>query len=120
MVLALAREGAGTVATIERRKGEVLVSALRIRDDGRGRVTLVETGTGGKVQEISAVPAADGSVEVTVTKPSGVTRARFAATAVQAEMARWAWVVPGSRLAARGSSAGVLPSGAARFPAHGG
>ena len=54
-VLTLSRDGSATVAVIERYEGERLVSTLRVRDDGRGKVAAVETAAGGKVREVSAV-----------------------------------------------------------------
>ena len=45
-VLTLSRDGSATVAVIERYEGERLVSTLRVRDDGRGKVAAVETAAG--------------------------------------------------------------------------
>ena len=45
-VLTLSRDGSATVAVIERYEGERLASTLRVRDDGAGKVTAVETAAG--------------------------------------------------------------------------
>ncbi len=117
-ILTLRRDGAATVATVERYEGETLVSTLRIRDDGAGKVTAVEVAAGRKIREIAAVPGADGSVEVTVSTPAGVERERYESPAVQAGMARVARIASGTRHASRGPE-GVFPS-RTRLPVHGG
>ena len=119
-VLTLSREGAATLATVGRYEGETLVSTLRVRDDGSGKVTAVEIAAGRTVREITAVPGGDGSVEVTVTTPDGVTRERYEAAAVQAGMARVARIASENRLAATAGPAGFIPLAAARVPSHGG
>lgn len=119
-VLTLARDGAATQATVERYEGEALVSTLRVRDDGAGKVTAVESAAGRTVREISAVPGADGSVVVTVSTPGGVTMERYGADAVQAGMARVARIASETRQAAASGPAGFIPLAAARVPAHGG
>lgn len=119
-VLVLARDGAATVATLERYEGENLVSTLRIRDDGAGNVTAVESAAGRQVREITAVPGGDGSVEVTVSTAGGVTRERHEAAVVEAGMARVARIASETRLAAKAGPAGFLPLAVARVPAHGG
>jgi hypothetical protein len=119
-ILTLARDGAATVATVERYAGETLVSTLRVRDDGSGKVTAVESAAGRTVREITAVPGGDGSVEVTVSTSDGVTRERYEATAVQAGVARVARIASETRLAATAGPAGFIPLAAARVPAHGG
>jgi len=117
-ILTLARDGAATLATIERYEGGTLVSTLRIRDDGSGKVTSVETTPAGMPREITAVPRPDGSMDVTVASETGVTRERFAAAAVQAEAARVA-AGPGGMYTSSGGS-GTLSRLEARLPAHGG
>jgi len=87
-ILTLAREGTATVAVIERYEGETLVSTLRVRDDGRGGVAAVETVSGEKVREVSAVAATDGSVDVTTATPAGTDTTRYAASAVAVQRAR--------------------------------
>ena len=118
-LLTLARDGAGTVATIERYEGGILVSTLRVRDDGAGNVTAVESATGRTVREVTAVPGGDGSVEVTVSTSGGVTRERYEAAAVQAGMTRVARIASETRQASA-APAGVLPPAAVRWTAHGG
>jgi hypothetical protein len=118
-VLTLSRDGAATVAVLGRYEGGILVSTLRIRDDGNGKVTSVEVAAGRKVREATAVPRPDGSVDVTVTTSSGAATERVAAAAAQAEMARVARIATGTRHAGSGG-AGMAPFAAARVPAHGG
>jgi len=118
-VLTLSREGKTTFATIERYDGGILASTLRVRDDGNGKVTSVETVAGRKVRETTAVADADGSVEVTVTTSSGAGTERYAAAAVQAELARVARIACETRYVVSGA-AGMLPPPAARVPAYGG
>jgi hypothetical protein len=119
-VLLLARDGAATLATVERYEGETLVSTLRVRDDGAGKVTAVESTAGRTVREITAVPGGDGSVEVAVSTSGGVTMERYDAAAVEAGMARVARIATGTRQAATAGPAGFVPLSASRVPAHGG
>lgn len=119
-VLTLSRDGSATEAVIERYEGEVLVSTLRVRDDGTGRVAAVETAADRTVREIVAVPAADGAVEVTVATAVGTTTQRYAATAVQAHFGRIARVASEVRQAARGAAGTIPLAAAARVPAYGG
>ena len=100
-VLTLSRDGSATVAVIERYEGERLVSTLRVRDDGLGKVAAVETAAGGKVREISAVAASDGSVDVTVATAAGTGTERYAATAVRAQETRAARIASEVRQASR-------------------
>ena len=119
-VLALSRDGSATVAVIERYEVEKLVSTLRIRDDGRGKVTMVETAAGEKVREVSAVAASDGAVDVTVATAAGTDTERYAATVLRAQVAHAARIASEVAQASRGA-AGILPlAAAARVPAHGG
>jgi hypothetical protein len=118
-VLTLARDGAATLATVERYEGGALASTLRVRDDGAGKVTAVESAGGRTVREVTATSVGDGSVEVTVSTPGGVTRERYEAAAVQAGMARVARIASETRQASA-APAGVLPLAAARLPSHGG
>jgi hypothetical protein len=115
-VLTLSRDGSATVAVIERYEGERLVSTLRVRDDGRGKVAAVETATGGKVREISAVAASDGSVDVTVATAAGTGAERYAAPAVLAQRMRAARIASEVAQASRGA-AGTIPLAAA-VPQH--
>lgn len=119
-VLTLVREGDGTLATVERYEGETLVSTLRVRDDGSGKVTAVEAAAGRTVREITAVPGGGGSVEVTESTPGGVTRERYEADAVEKGIAQVARIASETRLAATAGPAGFIPLAAARLPAHGG
>jgi len=119
-VLTLTRDGSATVAVIERYEGERLVSTLRVRDDGRGKVAAVETATGKKVREVVALAASDGSVDVTVATATDTHTERYAATAVRAQVARAARVASDVAPASRGAG-GILPLAAvARVPAYGG
>jgi len=111
-VLTLSRDGSATVAVIGRYEGERLVSTLRVRDDGRGKVAAVETATGGKVRVISAVAASDGSVDVTVATAAGTGAERYAAPAVLAQRMRAARIASEVARAARGAT-GTIPLAAA-------
>jgi len=119
-VLTLSRDGSATVALIERYEGESLVSTLRIRDDGRGGVAAVETAAGGKVREVSAAAASDGSVSVTVETAAGGSTERYAAPAVRAQVARAARIASEAAGSARGASGAIPLSAAVRVPAYGG
>jgi hypothetical protein len=119
-VLTLSRDGSATVAVIGRYEGNRLVSTLQVRDDGRGKVSAVETAAGRKVREVSAVAATDGSVEVTVVTAAGVGMERYAEPSVRAQVARAARIASEGAKASRGA-AGILPLAAAAIvPAHGG
>jgi hypothetical protein len=119
-VLTLSRDGSATVAVIERYEGERLVSTLRIHDDGRGKVAAVETAAGGKVREVSAVAASDGSVEVTVTTAGGTGTERYAAPAVLVQRTRAARIASEVAQAPRGAAGTIPLAAAARVPAYGG
>ena len=119
-VLTLSRDGSATVAVIERYEGERLVSTLRVRDDGRGRVAAAETAAGAKVREVSAVASSDGSVDVTVSTAEGTGTERYEAPAVLAMRARADRIASEVAQASRGA-AGTIPLAAAvRVPAYGG
>ena len=119
-VLTLSRDGSATVAVIERYEGERLVSALQVRDDGRGKVSAVETAAGRKVREVTAVAAPDGSVDVTVATAAGKIVERYAEPSVRAQETRAARIASEGAQASRGA-AGILPLAAAAIvPAHGG
>jgi hypothetical protein len=119
-VLTLSRDGSATVAVIERYEGERLVSTLRVRDDGLGKVAAVETAAEGTVREISAVAMSDGSVDVTVAAATGTGTERYAAPFVRAQETRAARIASEVAQASRGS-AGMIPlAAAARVPAYGG
>jgi len=119
-VLTLSRDGSATAAVIERYEGERLVSTLRVRDDGRGKVAAVETAAGGEVREVSAVAASDGSVDVTVATAAGTGTERYAAPAVRAKMAVAARIASEVAHAARGAAGTIPLAAAARVPAYGG
>jgi hypothetical protein len=119
-VLALSRDGSTTVAVIERYEGERLVSTLRIRDDGRGKVAAVETAAGGNIREISAVAASDGSVDVTVATAAGTGAERYAAPSVRAQETRAGRIASDVAQAPRGAAGTIPLAGAARVPAYGG
>jgi hypothetical protein len=119
-VLTLSRDGSATVAVIERYDGERLVSTLRVRDDGQGKVAAVETAAGRSVREVSAVAASDGSVDVTVATASGEATERYAASSVRSQETRAARIASEVARAPRGA-AGIHPlAAAARVPAYGG
>ena len=119
-VLTLSRDGSATVAVIERYEGERLVSTLRIRDDGLGKVAAVETAAEGKVRGISAVAMSDGSVDVTVATAAGTGTERYAAPAVRAQEARAARIASEVAQASRGAAGAIPLASAARVPAYGG
>jgi hypothetical protein len=119
-VLTLSRDGSATVAVIDRYEGERLVSTLRVRDDGRGKVVAVETAAGGEVREVSAVAASDGSVDVTVATAAGTGTERVAATAVRAQETRAARIASEVAQASRGAAGTIPLAAAARVPAYGG
>jgi len=138
-VLTLSRDGSATVAVIERYEGGRLVSTLRVRDDGLGKVAAVETAAGKNVREVVAVAASDGSVDVTVATAAGTGTERYAAPAVRMQETRAARIAsevaqasPRHELRAAGvplqqerrgarGAAGTIPLAAApRVPAYGG
>jgi hypothetical protein len=119
-VLTLSRDGSATVAVIDRYEGERLVSTLRLRDDGRGKVVAVETAAGGEVREVSAVASSDGSVDVTVATAAGTGTERVAATAVRAQETRAARIASEVAQASRGAAGTIPLAAAARVPAYGG
>ena len=96
------RDGGGDRAV----RGERLVSTLRVRDDGRGKVAAVETAEGRVVREVSAVAASDGSVDVTVATAAGEGTERRGAVRPGAGDARGPDRV--------GSRAGAAPARASR------
>jgi len=116
-VLTLSRDGSATAAMIERYEGERLVSTLRIRDDGLGKVVAVETAAEGKVREVSAVATPDGSVDVTVATAAGTGTERVAAPAVRAQEARAARIASEVAQALRGAAGTVPRAAAAPHPA---
>ena len=119
-VLSLSRDGAATTAAIERYEGDVLVSTLRIRDDGQGTVTAVETAAGRKVREIAAVRRDDGSVDLEVATADGVTSGQVPSSQVRSQIGRVAGIAAEVRQAVR-SACGTIPLAAApRVPAFGG
>jgi len=111
-VLTLSRDGSATVATIERYEGESLVSTLRVRDDGAGKVTAVETAAGKKVREAVAVAASDGSVDVTVATAAGVETERHPAPSVRVQEMRVSRIASEVARTSRGA-AGTIPLAAA-------
>lgn len=82
--MTIAAKGGGSVTTIERYRGEALLSRLTITDDGTGRATAVEVRDGKVVREIAAGELPDGSYEVSVAAPGGTERARYGAREVAA------------------------------------
>ncbi|WP_423935219.1 DUF3332 family protein [Candidatus Deferrimicrobium sp.] len=119
-VLTLSRDGSATVAVIERYEGERLVSTLRVRDDGRGKVAAVETATGKEVREVVALSASDGSVDVTVATATDTRTERYAASAVRSQETRAARIALEVRQAARGTGGMIPLAAASRVPAYGG
>ncbi len=119
-LLTLTRDGSATVAVIERYEGERLVSTLRIRDDGAGKVTAIETAAGKNVREVVAVAVSDGSVDVTVATAAGAGTERHSAPSVRAQETRVARIVSEVAQASRGAAGTIPLAAAARVPAHGG
>jgi len=119
-VLTLSRDGSATVAVIERYEGETLVSTLRVRDDGLGKVAAVETAAGAKVREVSAVAASDGSVDVTTATAAGAGTERHAAPAVRAKTAHAARIASEVARAPRGAAGAIPLAASARVPSYGG
>ncbi|GAB4234680.1 MAG: hypothetical protein OHK0028_10960 [Deltaproteobacteria bacterium] len=119
-VLTLSRDGSATVAVIGRYEGARLVSTLRIRDDGAGKVSAVETAAGRRVREIIATAAPDGSVGVTTVTAAGSETERFAAPAVRAKAAHAARIASEVRRAGKGAGGAAPLASAARHPAYGG
>ena len=119
-VLTLSRDGSATVAVIERYEGERLASTLRVRDDGSGKVTAVETAAGKDVREISASAAADGSVYVTTGTQAGTSTENYAAAAVRTRMAQAARIASEVRQALPGAGGTTPLASTARVPAYGG
>jgi hypothetical protein len=119
-VLTLSRDGSATVAVIERYEGERLVSTLRVRDDGAGKVTAVETAAGKNVREVVAVAASDGSVDVTVATAAGAGTERYPAQSVRAQEMRAARIASEVAQASRGAAGAIPLAAAARVPAYGG
>ena len=119
-VLTLSRDGSATVAVIERYEGERLVSTLRVRDDGLGKVAAVETAAEGQVRGISAVAMSDGSVDVTVATAAGTGTERYAAPAVRAQETRAARIASEVAQSSRGAAGTIPLAAAARVPAYGG
>jgi 3D (Asp-Asp-Asp) domain-containing protein len=119
-VLSLSRDGSATVAVIERYEGEEPVSTLRVRDDGAGKVTAVETAAGKKVREVVAVATSDGSVDVTVATAAGVGTERYPAASVRAQDTRVARIASEVARASRGAAGTIPLAAAARVPAYGG
>lgn len=119
-VLTLSRDGSDTVAVIERYEGERLVSTLRVRDDGRGKVTAVETAEGRRIREVFVAAASDGSVDVTVATAAGTGTERYAAPAVRAQGTRAARIAAEVASASRGAAGAIPLAASARVPAYGG
>ncbi len=119
-VLTLSRDGSATVAVIERFEGKRLVSTLRVRDDGMGKVAAVETAAGRKIREVSAAAASDGSVNVTVATAAGTGTERYAASSVRAQEARAARIADEVRQAVRGTGGTIPLAAVVRVPAYGG
>ncbi|MHB1025941.1 MAG: DUF3332 family protein [Desulfobacteria bacterium] len=119
-VLTLSRDGSATVAVIERYEGERLVTTLRVRDDGLGKVAAVETAADGTAREISAVAMSDGSVDVTVATAAGTDTEHCAPTAVRTRLAHAAQIASEVRQAVRGTGGTIPLAAAARVPAYGG
>ena len=119
-VLTLSRDGGETTASIARYEGGALVSTLRIRDDGRGTVTAVETASGRTVREVAAVRMDDGSVDLTVATAEGTATEHVPSSTVRSQVGRVARIATHARRAAH-SGGGTIPLAAApRIPAFGG
>ncbi|MGB7631149.1 MAG: DUF3332 family protein [Candidatus Deferrimicrobium sp.] len=119
-VVTLSRDGSATVAVIERYEGEGLVSTLRVRDDGRGKVAAIETTAGKEVREVVALAASDGSVDVTVSTATDTRTERYAASAVRSQGMRAARIASEVAQALRGTAGSIPLAAAVRVPAYGG
>ena len=119
-VLSLSRDGSATVAVIERYEGERLVSTLRVRDDGRGKVAAVETAEGRdgprgfRGRGVRRIGGRDGG------HGGGKGTERYAATAVRAQETRAARIASEVAQASRGAAGSLPLAAAARVPAYGG
>jgi hypothetical protein len=119
-VLTLSREGAMTTAAVTRYEGGAPVSTLRIRDDGAGTVTAVETAAGREVRRVVAVRGEDGSVALTVATAEGLATEQVPASTVRSQVGRVARIAAQVRQAAR-AGGGAMPLAAApKVPAFGG
>jgi hypothetical protein len=119
-VLTLSREGAATTAVIARYEGDSLVSTLRIRDDGRGTVTAIETASGRKIHEVAAVTGDDGSVDLTVATKDGAATEHVSSSAVRSQIGRVARIAAEVRQTER-FAFGTIPLAAVpKVPAFGG
>jgi len=119
-VLTLSRDGSATVAVIQRYEGERLASTLRVRDDGSGKVTAVETAAGKEVRGISASASPDGSVNVTTTTAMGTDTEQYAAQAVRTKVAYAARIASEVRQTLPGAGGTNPLASVARVPAYGG
>ncbi len=102
-VMTIAAKDGGAVTTVERYRGETLISRLTITDDGNGRATAVEVRDGKAVREVSAGELPDGSYEVSVATPEGTERTRHGAREVASLRDRV------NRVAARKGADGTAP-----------
>ncbi len=114
-VMTVSREEGATVATIEKYRGDRLVSALRIRDDGSGPVTSTVYENGNVSATMTATPLRDGSVSVETVSAAGTETVRFSPAAVETYRARVARISRDVQEAR--AAAGASPrSASARFP----
>ena len=114
-VMTLSRDGSATTAVIERYEAERLVATVRVRDDGRGKVSAVETAAGGGIREVSAVAASDGSVDVTVATAAGTETESYAAEAVRAQGTRAARIASEAAPASPHPTTSFAPLGYPRW-----
>lgn len=119
-VLTLSRQGEATTAVVSRFEGGVLVSTLRIRDDGRGAVTAIETASDGSTRNLSAVPKADGSVDLTTVTAEGSRTESIPSATVRSQIGRVARIAAEVREMARPTGRTIPLAAAREAPAFGG
>jgi hypothetical protein len=115
--MTLAREGAATLATIERRKDGLLLFTQVLRDDGKGRVTSEVTAPGTDPVRSAAAMLPDGSVEVVTLSRQGATTELHPASAVETVQARAARIAGEVRQARSGATGSGPLASPARVPA---
>jgi len=117
VTMTLAREGGATLATIERRSGGTLLSALTVRDDGKGSVTSEQSAPGKETVRSTAAMLPDGSVEVVTHSRLGAETERHPASAVETVLVRASRVAGEVRRALSGASGPGHLASPARVPA---
>lgn len=116
-VMTIGREDGATVATIERYRGETLVSTLKVRDDGTGSVTSELYENGRLARTTTATQAPDGSVAVAAESSSGTEHTQISPAAAEMYRTRVAGIIRRAKETA--SATGMAPFlTLARFPAR--